>query len=370
MRFSVRLLALAALLAAAPVPRADADPPPLRLAIAGLSHDHVRGVLNQRARADVQIVGIYEPDRELAAQYAQRYGLDAGLFFTDLGEMLDRVHPQAVAAFGSIFDHLAVVQAAAPRGIHVMVEKPLAVGNDHARQMAALARQHHIQLITNYETTWYPNVPALSKLLADGQIGPLRKIVVHDGHDGPQEIGVSPAFFAWLTDPVKNGGGALIDFGCYGADLITWLMHGEAPQTVTAVTQQIKPDIYPRVDDEATIIVTYPHAQGIIQASWNWPVSRKDLEVYGKTGYAIAPDRTHLRVRLGERTPEETREIGPRPSAERDSLAYLGAVVRGDLTVADTDLSSLPTNLTVVAILDAARESAKTRRTVRVAASE
>jgi predicted dehydrogenase len=341
-------------------------PAPLRLAIAGLTHDHVRGVLSKRQRGDVEIVGIYEPDQALSARYAKEYGLDPGLFFTDLGGMLDRVKPQAVAAFGSIFEHLSVVEAAAPRGVHVMVEKPLAVSVAHAERMAALARAHHIQLVTNYETTWYPNVPALAALVSDGSLGPLRKVVVHDGHQGPKEIGVSPEFFHWLTDPVQNGGGALIDFGCYGADLLTWLMHGEVPTTVTAVTQQIKPDIYPKVDDEATIVVTYPQAQGIIQASWNWPVGRKDLEVYGKTGYALAPDRTHLRVRMGERSAEDAREAPPRAGNERDSLAYLGALVRGEVTMADTDLSSLPVNLTVVRILEAARDSARTGRTVRL----
>jgi predicted dehydrogenase len=71
-----------------------------------------------------------------------------------LAEVLAKAKPEAVTAFGSISAHLAVVQACAPKGIHVMVEKPLAVNLDHARQMAALARQHHIHLLTNYETTW------------------------------------------------------------------------------------------------------------------------------------------------------------------------------------------------------------------------
>ena len=93
-----------------------------------------------------------------------------------------------------------------------------------------------------------------------------------------------PEFLSWLTDPKLNGAGALFDFGCYGAGLMTWLMNGEKPLTVTAVTQQIKPEIYPKVDDEATIIITYPKAQAIIQASWNWPFDRKDMEVYGATG--------------------------------------------------------------------------------------
>src|SRR3981189_3790792 len=79
---------------------------------------------------------------------------------------------------------------------------------------------------------------------------------------------------------------------------MTWLVDGQRPQTVTAVTQQIKPDVYPRVDDEATIVLTYPHAQAIIQASWNWPFSRKDMEVYGQRGYAITVGRDAVRVRL------------------------------------------------------------------------
>jgi predicted dehydrogenase len=100
-----------------------------------------------------------------------------------------------------------------------------------------------------------------------------------------------------LTDPVLNGGGALTDFGCYGADLITWLMDGQRPTAVLAFTQQIKPEVYPKVEDEATILLAYPHAQGIIQASWNWPFDRKDMEVYGRTGYVLVPQKDLLRVR-------------------------------------------------------------------------
>ena len=55
--------------------------------------------------------------------------------------------------------------------------------------------------------------------------------MVHDGHQGPKEIGVPPEFLNWLTDPAQNGAGALYDFGCYGVDLMTWLMHGETPLT-------------------------------------------------------------------------------------------------------------------------------------------
>jgi predicted dehydrogenase len=298
---------------------------------------------------------------------AKRFGLPAKLFFSDLATMLDSVKPEAVAAFGPISEHVRVVEACAPRGIHVMVEKPLAFSLDHALTMEKLARKHGIHLMTNYETTWYASVHAAYRIvLEQNTIGPIRKIVVHDGHRGPQEIGCSPEFLAWLTDPERNGGGALIDFGCYGANLITWLMKGRVPLTVTGVTQTNKPDIYPKVDDEATIVLVYPGSQGIIQASWNWPIGRKDMEIYGQRGTVFAPDRGTLRVRPSESEQERTETLDPRPGPLDDPFAYLAAVVRGEITVADTDLSSLANNMTVVKILDAARQSAATGRTVRI----
>ena len=102
---------------------------------------------------------------------------------------------------------------------------------------------------------------------------------------------------------------------------MTWLMDDARPTTVTAVTQRIKPDIYPNVDDEATIILTYPQAQAIIQASWNWPIDRKDMEIYGRTGQAITVGQKSLRVRLPGK-PEEIR-AGPPTRDPRGRLPRL-----------------------------------------------
>lgn len=340
---------------------------PLRLAVARLTHGHVNWIFNRPDKKDVQVVGIYEPNVDLAQRYAERHKLSGDLFFTDLEEMLDAVEPEAVAAFGSIFEHLEVVEAAAPRGIHTMVEKPLAVSVEHAHRMKELADEHDVHVLTNYETTWYASVHEAKDVLRSGELGPPRKIVVRDGHQGPKEIGVSDEFLEWLTDPELNGGGAIIDFGCYGANLVTWLMNGALPETVTGVTQQIKPEVYPRVDDEATIVLTYPETQAIIQASWNWPFSRKDMHVYGRDGYVYAKDGTHLYVREpGERS-ENEHVLQPREAPFDDPFSHLAAVVRGDVEVTDNDLSSLSNNVTVVRILEAAKESAASGRTVSLA---
>ncbi|MBI1281079.1 MAG: gfo/Idh/MocA family oxidoreductase [Anaerolineaceae bacterium] len=338
---------------------------PVRLGIAGLSHDHVHGVFRRPVQDDIEIVGMAEADSTLVERYHQKYGIKKAQVYADLDEMLDKTKPQVVAAFGSIYDHLAVVQACAPRGIHVMVEKPLAVSMEHARQMADLAHRYNIQVLTNYETTWYSsNHTAYQMVHDENQLGDIRKVVVHDGHWGPQEIGCSKEFLNWLTDPVLNGGGAVVDFGCYGANLITWLMDNQPPQSVTAVLQTLKPEIYPQVDDEATIIVTYEHAQGIIQGSWNWPIDRKDMEIYGETGYFVAVNRTDIRYRQrGDKT-EQTRTLKPREAPFEEPFSWLAAVIREEITVPDNDLSSLSNNLVVVQILDAARESARTGTTV------
>jgi predicted dehydrogenase len=246
-----------------------------------------------------------------------------------------------------------------------MMEKPLAVNLEHARAIETAAKAGGIQIVVNYETTWSPAVQAAYPIACVRQeIGDLRKIVVHDGHRGPKEIGCSTNFLNWLTDPVLNGGGALVDFGCYGADLITWLMGGERPTSVFAVTQQIKPEVYPKVDDEATIVLTYPKAQGIIQASWNWAFDRKDMEIYGRTGYVMVPRSDSLKVR---KPGDQETEIAPAPLSgpNADPISYLVAVERREIK--PSGLSSLDLNLIVTEILDAARESARTGRRIDLA---
>jgi glucose-fructose oxidoreductase len=337
---------------------------PLRVAIVGLVHGHVKGFLDHSLHnPETEIVGIAEPDQALASQYANQYKLEPRLLFTSLEEMLARTHPQAVLVYTNTYDHRHVVETCARHGVHVMMEKPLAVSLEDALAIKKAAEAAKIQVLVNYETTWYPSNRAAYDLVHENALGSIRKVVVHDGHSGPKEIGVGPEFLSWLTDPKLNGAGALFDFGCYGADLMTWLMDGERPQTVTAVIQQIKPEIYPHVDDEATIILTYPKAQAIIQASWNWPFDRKDIEVYGQTGFVITVKRDDIRVRRAGGA-EETMQAKTLPAPYEDPLSFLRAVLMDGLK--PDGPSSLDTNITVTEILDAARRSAASGTTIHL----
>jgi predicted dehydrogenase len=340
--------------------------PPVRLALVGLVHDHAMGFFPRLAgQTDLQLVGVVETNQVLIERYSRRFNLSPGLFFSSLDELFARTNAQAVATFTSTFDHERVVETCAAHGVDVMMEKPLATNMKQARAIAAAAKKGGIQVIVNYETTWYPgNQAAYTMVHDEHHIGDIRKMVFHHGHRGPKEIGCSTNFLAWLTDPVLNGGGAINDFGCYGADLATWFLDGQKPLAVMAVAQQLKPDIYPKVEDDATIVVTYPKAQVILQPSWNWPVNRKDMEIYGQTGQVLVPQADEL-IEQDSNSPTATQVTPPPivgPSA--NPAAYLAAVVRKEIV--PSGLSSLDVNITVVEILDAAHQSARTGKRIEL----
>jgi predicted dehydrogenase len=325
--------------------------------------------LGRENKNDIKIVGIVEPNMALAERYSKQHGFSMDIVHASMEDLLAEVKPVAVTAFGSIYDHLEVVETFAPLGIHVMVEKPLAVSWEHAQKMEALAKKHDIHLLTNYETTWYPTNHKAKELLTSGAIGDLRKIVVRDGHRGPKKIGVNAEFLEWLTDPVKNGGGALMDFGCYGANLVTWLQNGKRPKTITAVTQQQQTENNPLVEDDATIIVTYDDVNAIIQASWDWPIGRKDMEVYGLDGVIYADNRHDLRVRMAEGYDgyqQEEFKLEERPAPFEDPFSFFAAVIKNEVILEPHDLSALNNNMIVMEILEAARESARTGKTIQI----
>jgi predicted dehydrogenase len=247
---------------------------------------------------------------------------------------------------------VAVAEACAPRGVHMLFEKPLAFSRDDAARIATASRTHGVLALTNFETSWYASVRESQRLVAAGEMGPIRRLVFRHGHKGPREIGCAESFTSWLTDPTENGGGAIVDFGCYGAAISTWMMNGQRPLSVTASAATLKPLMYPNVDDDATIILTYPTATATIQASWCWTHDNKEMDVHAERGSLHAAKWDALTRRDPDQPP---RNIKPteKPAHLRDEWTYLRQVVRGECEV--DPLSSLEVNVIVAEILDEAR---------------
>jgi predicted dehydrogenase len=341
--------------------QADANvKPPFRLAIAGLTHDHVTGLLRDLPhRKDITLVGVAEPNAKLV----EKYHLPPSIIYADLNKMLDETKPQAVVIYTSTFEHLQVVEACAAHHIDVMMEKPMAVSVEHAAGIAEAAKKGDIRVLVNYWTTWQPANSPIKDMIERGTIGEIRKIVFYKGHSGPKEIGCSPEFFNWLTDPNLNGGGALFDFGCYGANMATWFLNNQKPLSVTAVTRQTKPNIYTKVDDDATVIINYPKAQVVIMASWSWPYGRDDIEIYGTKGAIKTLDGRTMILRIGGKG-EEKITAKPIEPLYGDSLSYLVAVKAG--VIQPIELASLENNMIVTEILCAARRSSQSQSTIQL----
>ncbi len=349
--------------ATAPI-RYSTESGPLRIALVRMTHGHVHGLLHAaRDRADVQLVGVWEPDDALFARLAERYDLDESLRHPTLAQLLDATEPEAVSVMGSIAEHDTAVEACAPRGVHLLVEKPLTFSSERAHRMAALARRHGVLLLTNYETSWYASIREAHRTITAGERGALRGMVFRHGHRGPREIGCDDEFLAWLTDPAANGGGAIVDFGCYGAVLATWLMNGERPTTITATTNQLKPDVYPHVDDDATIVLGYSGndannnaaATAVIQASWAWTHDHKEADFHTESGSLHAGKWNALTFRTPD-SPAQTLDAPPMPTRLADEWTYLRHAIRGTTPI--DPLSSLELNVIVAEILDEALDQA------------
>ena len=338
-----------------------------RLAVVGLDHDHVWGLLKDMAKEpQAELVAIADPHPDLVEKAKAQ--VPAGVkFYADYVKMLDEAKPQAVVVTTENDRHLEILKECAKRNIHLSTEKPMAATAAQAREMERLARQAHIKLMVNYWNAWVAPSHEIFHRVKAGDIGPVQKIIVQYGHQGPREIGVSKYFAEWLYDPVKNGGGALIDFGCYGAEWALWLRG--RPTRVFAVAQKLKTDQRNAVDDDAVILLEYPDATAIIQGSWDWPYSKGQVEVFGPKGSLMATNQRLLY--RSARSPATMQnlagdpvELPPAQPETSNPIAYFLYCIRNDKPVEDPVSPSL--NVGVVEILDAAKESIRTGRAVEL----
>jgi predicted dehydrogenase len=338
-----------------------------KLAIVGLDHDHVWGLLKDIAKEpEAELVAITDAHPELVEKARQQ--VPAGVkFYSEYVKMLDEVKPEAVIVTTSNNRHLEILRECAKRHIHYSTEKPLASTAADAREMERLARAAHIKLMVNYWNAWTASTHELFHRVSAGELGPVQKIIVEYGHQGPKEIGVSKYFADWLYDPVKNGGGAIIDFGCYGAEWALWLKG--RPTSVFAYSLKLKTAQANAVDDDAVILLEYPDATAIIQASWDWPYDKGQVQVFGPKGSLLATGSGVLyrdaKAPANIDSPDgQPITLGPLPHETSNPIAYFLDCIRNDKPIENPVAADL--NVGVVEILDAAKESIRTGRAVKL----
>jgi predicted dehydrogenase len=347
-------------------PLAAHEPAQYKIAVVGLVHSHVWGHLATMVEGKTAtLVGVSEPNPELVAE-AKKAGVSDSLFFPDYKKMLDEVKPDIVWAFVENNRHLEIAKECAPRHINLIFEKPTASTYAEAKQIQALAQKYDVRVMTNYQMAWWPSNYVAKAAVDHGDLGTVYRLHGVVGHGGPGSEGArNKFFFEWLTDPVKNGAGALMDFGCYNALWSIWYLG--MPQTVYATALHLRPERFPKVEDAATLVLSYPKAVGIFEGSWDLPRSFQDLEVFGRPDGATPPGSlymTHSSVQVQLGRDKRDLKIEPLPADESEPVAYMVSRIQAGKPI--EGLTGIDINVKVIRIIDLAKESIKTGHKVRV----
>jgi predicted dehydrogenase len=331
---------------------------PYKMAVVGLVHAHVWGHLNDMLKGkEVTLVGVAEPNPELRAE-AKKAGVPDNLLFTDYKKMLDDTKPDLIWSFVENNRHLEIVEFAAPRKINVIFEKPLAATYKDALRIEAIANKAGIKVMCNYQMAWWSANYTAKKVADSGSLGQVYRLHGVVGHGGPSNEGIrNSAFFSWLTDPVQNGAGALMDFGCYNALWSLWYLG--RPETVYAHVNHLRPAIFPKVEDNADLMLTYKNGVGMFEGSWDLPRSYQDLEVFGLKGSVYMKNGS---VERQEGREKKTIEITPLAPEDAEPIAYMVSRMRQNKPI--EGMTSLDMNVQVVEIIEAAKESIRTGKAV------
>ena len=340
-----------------------------RLAIVGLDHDHVWGLIPTIAKTPgAELVAIAEPNPELVAKAKAKVPASVK-FFTNYVAMLNVAKPEAVIVTTANNRHLEILQACAQRHIHFFTEKPMAATGADARNMLQLASQANIKLMVNYWNAWAPASQEAYRRVEAGELGPIQKMIVEYGHQGPKEIGVSKQFADWLYDPEKNGAGALMDFACYGADWALWVKG--RPQRVYAYSLKLKTEQHNNVEDDAVVLLQYADATAILLPSWDWPYDKGQAEFFGPKGSFLVmgdgllfhPAHKGTTIKEPAGAPVVT---APLPAERSNGIAYFLDCIRNHKPIVGPVAAEL--NVQVNEIIDAAKESIRTGRAVALPA--
>ena len=335
-----------------------------KIAFVGLKHSHCwRQLQNVATIPEADFVGVAEPEPELI-QEAKKYQPDA-YYVDDYKKLIEEKRPQIVWAFVENNRHLEVMEFLAPRGISVIFEKPLASTLGDAKRIRELAKKHNVKVMTNYQMAWWPTNQEIKRQADAGAVGDVWRLRGIVGHGGPVARGArSKFFFEWLTDPVKNGGGALIDFGCYNALWSLWFKG--RPQSVFAQFNHLQPERFPKVEDNSVMVLTYPDGISILEGSWDLSHSFKDLELFGRDG-SLSMTRQKVELRKGRRGEPQEIEVPPLSRERGDPILYMIDRVENNKPV--DNILALDINVGVVEILDAAKESARSGKPVALTPS-
>ncbi|MDF1823126.1 MAG: Gfo/Idh/MocA family oxidoreductase [Verrucomicrobiales bacterium] len=298
-----------------------------RIATLGLHHDHVWSNLHQlQETGGAELVAAADEDEALLDKYRSEL---PGKTYASYEALLDEEDLDAVYLFGSNRLNEDLTVMACKRGLHCLVEKPMASTLAGAERMLAAATGAGVRLMINWPFAWWPQLRHGIAMAQAGEIGQLWQVKYRAAHQGPVELGCSAQFCEWLYDTELNGAGALMDYCCYGAVLADVLLGKPDSVSGTIISTGLKPDL--QLEDNAILVLSYPHALATTEASWTQIGS---LTSYGTTLYGskgtlvIEPDHEgKIILATAEHPAGRILEIPPQPDHLDNSATHFLAAI-------------------------------------------
>ncbi|HEX4215123.1 MAG TPA: Gfo/Idh/MocA family oxidoreductase [Candidatus Dormibacteraeota bacterium] len=273
----------------------------LRFGVIGLTSDHVWGMgEGLAALPGVDLVAAADGHPELREEAMRRWRVPTT--YEHHRELLERERPDAVLICCDNAAKAEVVADAAGRGVHVYQDKPLAATAEQAEGIARAVEDAGIRFMVAYHRAFSPHYEELRRVVRDGALGQVFLARGAIGHGGPVEFGCSRYFCEWLFDPARNGGGALVDEGCYVVDTMVDYV-GPIVEVSAFTTQMGTRDYLPAgIEDNAVVILRFASgALGVIDAKWGQVGPAPLVASYhGTEGtLSVFSDRAELHTRKG-----------------------------------------------------------------------
>lgn len=197
---------------------------------------------------------------ELADKYKCKY-------YPDYLEMLRIEKLDAVTIAVPSKYHFEVGQNVLKRGVHSLIEKPIAMTKEEGEALIKTAKNSKVKLMVGHIERFNPGVIKLKEIISSGKLGEIISIIA-------RRVGVFP--------PQIKDANVIIDLAVHDIDIINYFFDKEPDQIIAnggrAITQNR--------EDYAELFLTYGDATGFIQVNWITPVKIRSIAVTGSKGYA------------------------------------------------------------------------------------
>lgn len=364
-----------------------ADKERYRVGVIGFAHMHINELVRSfsqlpevewaacadtlpasRLRADVPATRGHNLKRAL-----EEFGIPRA--YDDYREMLAKERFDIVIFCPENARHGEVAEAIAQSGAHMLTEKPMAASFAEALRMARAAKQRGVTLAVNWPSAWDPAVRKAKELIAAGEIGRVLQIKWRNGASlGPLSHGSHHPGGTVVTGVLSeeelgrewwyqatDGGGALLDYCCYGAVLSSWLLDAKA-EAVTGMAANLQSH-FGNVEDLAVLTVRFPSALALLEGSWITyaPGVPTGIVAYGTAGTMVISGGEVKVYKERKAEPTAVYRGDPLP-AGRETIAreFVHHLRTGEPL---HPLLDVELNLRAMAILDAGRRSVASGKT-------